>query len=205
MGPYARLGHKRWDWTYNLECGKLYNWTGENTADVYEPSILTGLTTRANAWGQRRIDQQLARAGYYCTVEQIGAFRNYRIISSTQLPPPPVEKTTIWDVLTKWGNTWLWQNVKPTSNEDWLGQAIRDKTLLAVTDGSFMSKRFPNMNSCAFILECTRGRGRIVGSFPEQSMAACAYWGELLGLLAIHLILLAVNLIDTNITGAAHI
>ena len=61
------------------------------------------------------------------------------------------------------------------------------------------------MNSCAFILECTQGRGRLTGAFPEQRIAACAYRGELLGLMAIHLILLSVNRINPTLTGSAHI
>ena len=160
-------------------------------------SISAGLTTWANAWGRRRIDQQIARVGDLCTVEQIGAFRNYKTISSSRPPPSEVKATTLWEVLEKWGNTWLWQNVKSVGNDSWLRKAICDGTLLAVTDGLFMSKRFPSMNSCTFILECTRGRGRIVGHYPaEHSMAACAYRGELLGLLAIHRILLAANTVD---------
>jgi len=155
-------------------------------------SISAGLTTRANAWGRRRIDQQIARVGDLCMVEQIGAFRNYKIISSSKPPPPPseVKATTLWEVLEEWGNTWLWQNVKSVGNDSWLGKG---KAICDV-DGSFMSKRFPNMNSCTFILECTRGRGRKVGHYPEHSMAACT---ELLGLLALpHLILLAANTVD---------
>ncbi len=39
----------------------------------------------------------------------------------------------------------------------------------------------------------------------EQMIAACSYWGELLRLMAIHLILLSVNRIDLTLTGLAHI
>ena len=49
------------------------------------------------------------------------------------------------------------------------------------------------MCSAAFILECKEGTGRIVRSFPEASKMANAYSGELLGLMAIHLVLLAAN------------
>jgi hypothetical protein len=89
--------------------------------------------------------------------------------------------------------------------DTWIAEAIKHNTLLAVTDGFFMSKMYPDMNSCAFIMECTQGRGKLVGSFPEQSRSAGAYRGELLGLLSIHLILLAVNTVHTNISGSAHI
>ena len=41
--------------------------------------------------------------------------------------------------------------------------------------------------------------------FSEQTMAACSYRGELLGLLAIHLILLSVNKVNPNLLGSVHI
>jgi hypothetical protein len=87
----------------------------------------------------------------------------------------------------------------------WMKKAIKENTLVAVTDGSYMKELYPDMNSCAFILECSRGRGRMSGAFSEQNMAACLYQGELLGLLAIHLILLSINKIDPTLTGSVHI
>jgi hypothetical protein len=38
----------------------------------------------------------------------------------------------------------------------------------------------------AFVLECTKGCGRILGAFLEAIRVATAYRGELLGLMAIH-------------------
>jgi hypothetical protein len=61
-----------WNWSYNLQEGKLYHWIGDGVADVYGPLIAEGLTTRANAWGQRRCDQHLDQTGDYCTVEKKG-------------------------------------------------------------------------------------------------------------------------------------
>ena len=73
-----------------------------------------------------------------------------------------------------------------------------------MTDGSFIKELFPNVNSAAFVLVC-KGRGRLIGAFPEQTIAACAYRGELLGILAIHLILLSVNKVNPTLAGSAHI
>ena len=95
MGPYVKQGHKLWHWTYDLKDSKLYNWIREDVADVYEPSISAGLTTRANAWGRRRIEQQMAKMGDRCTVEQVGAFRNFRINSYSKPPPPEAAATTL--------------------------------------------------------------------------------------------------------------
>jgi len=86
-----------------------------------------------------------------------------------------------------------------------LREAIKENTLVAVTYGSYMKELYPDMNSCAFILKCSRGRGRMSGTFSEQTMAACLYQGELLGLLAIHLILLSINKINPTLTGSVHI
>jgi hypothetical protein len=104
----------------------------------------------------------------------------------------------------------MWEGLKLSGEGDdetgaWLSEAIEDNTLEAVTDGSYMKDLYPNMNSCAFIFECSRGRGRISGAFLEQTMAACSYQGKLLGLLAIHLILLSVNKVNPNLTGSVHI
>ena len=113
-------------------------------------------------------------------------------------------------VLSEWGHTWMWESLNLSGDgEDkagaWLREAIKENTLVAVTYGSYMKELYPDMNSCAFILKCSRGRGRMSGAFSEQTMAACLYQGELLGLLAIHLILLSINKINPTLTGSVHI
>jgi len=45
----------------------------------------------------------------------------------------------------------------------------------------------------------------MLGAFSEQTMTACSYRGELLGLLAIHLILLGINKINPTLTGSVYI
>lgn len=82
---------------------------------------------------------------------------------------------------------------------DWLEDAIAAGTCVAVTDDSFIREQLANVCSAAFILKCSEGRGRIVGSFPEHSRAACAYRSEFMGLMAIHLILLAANKLWPNL------
>ena len=68
-----------------------------------------------------------------------------------------------------------------------------------------MKDMHPTLNSAAFIFKCTKGRGRLWGSFLEHSMDAGSYCGELLGLMAIHLILKAVNVVSPNLRGSVYI
>jgi hypothetical protein len=78
-------------------------------------------------------------------------------------------------------------------------------TMVAVTDGSYIRELYPTLCSVAFILKCSKGHGRVVGSFSEALLVANAYLGELLGLMAIHLILLSINKILQNLGGSVEI
>ena len=74
-----------------------------------------------------------------------------------------------------------------------------------MTDGLYTKELYPDLCSAAFVLECSKGRGKIFGYFLEQLVSAGAYQGELLGLMAINLILIAVNKVSTTLQGRAQI
>lgn len=80
-----------------------------------------------------------------------------------------------------------------------------DNWLLDVTNGLYIQEVYSDMRSCAFVFEGTEGRGYMLGSFPEHLKVANAYRGILLGLMAIHLILLAANKLKSNLTGKVKI
>ena len=136
-----------------------------------------------------------------------------RIRTGHKLWPPGIllsdisdeEPTTFWQVLEKWERIWMWDDLKWEGDDDWLVEAIRSGTCLAVTDGSYMGMLYPEIHSAAFVLECSNRTGRLWGSFPEKSRSACSYRGELVGLMAIHLILLAINEVNKELTGQVHI
>jgi hypothetical protein len=122
------------------------------------------------------------------------------------LPEVTVEEpSAFWQVLTKWERMWMWDNLQWEGNNNWIAEAIRGGTCVAVTDGSYMGTLYPEIHSAAFVLECSNGSGRLWGSFPESSRCACSYRGELVGLIVIHLILLAVNEVNKDLTGHVHI
>ncbi len=159
---------------------------------------------RANRYSRTRHDQARGPQGGPCTVGEAG-LGIYKIISYTNMPPQITQPETFMDVLREWGCTWMWEDMQLTGGDGWLEEAIQDNSLVVVTDGSYMRDKFPTMNSCAFILECTKGCGRLTGSFSEQTIAACSYPGELIRLLAIHLILLSVSRVAPELTGPVHI
>ena len=125
--------------------------------------------------------------------------------SMSQLPEDQPMPDSLLEVLKDWGCTWMWESLRLFGNADWIKGAIKRSSLVCVTDGSYIREMLPELCSAAFILECGEGTGRIVGSFPEASKVANAYRGELLGLMAIHLILLAANKVWPSLQGGAKV
>jgi hypothetical protein len=68
-----------------------------------------------------------------------------------------------------------------------------------------MKECYRSLNSAAFVFECTKGQGQLMGSFVQHTRDLCSYCGELLGLMAIHLILLAVNKCNPDLPGSVQI
>jgi hypothetical protein len=77
--------------------------------------------------------------------------------------------------------------------------------LVAVTDGSYIQKHHPDLCSAAVILKCKHYGGHLVRAFLEASIDANAFQGELLGLMAVHLLLLSVNTVSPGITGLVQV
>ena len=73
---------------------------------------------------------------------------------------------------------------------------------MGVTDGSYMRELRKDICSAAFFFESADKSCKLIGAFAEPSAAANAYRGELLGLLALHLILLAVNKVSPGLQGS---
>ena len=77
--------------------------------------------------------------------------------------------------------------------------AIAQETCIGVMNGAGTAERYL-LRSLFF--ESLDRQCKLVGSFSEVSDEANAYRGELLGLMALHLILLAVNKINPNLDGS---
>ena len=198
LGRFLHKGYKVWEWRLCTQNQHLLRYVGSKM-EVY-----TATSTTRRRWKREEAGFDAELRGEPCTVRD--GTHNTVAITSVAAPPDPVDLLeSFFDVLREWGNTWMWNSLRLTGNDNWLLDAIREGTCIAVTDGSYIRELYPDMCSCAFVLECTEGRGRVFGSFPEQSKRACAYRGELLGLMAIHLILLAVNKLDRRLPGLVKI
>jgi hypothetical protein len=64
---------------------------------------------------------------------------------------------------------WMWDNIQREGDDNWMADSIREGMCIAVTNGSYMKELYSDVLLAAFVVKCSRGRGRIWGSFPEVS------------------------------------
>jgi len=203
LGRFLNKGHKIWEWQINKDSRQLYHIKGQ-TMDIYIPSAPAPEANRPINWTRLREEVPREDLGMICSVQNHG-LAEYRVTSTSLAPVPPPAPTDFWGIIDKWGNGWMWNNLIIRGDALWLEESIIDNSLVAVTDGSYMKDTYPYLTLAAFIFECTKGRGHLWGSFAEHSPNARSYRGKLLGLMAIHLILKAVNEVSPNLPGSVKI
>ncbi len=172
-------------------------------ADSTTTEVYFNTTRKANRLTQTATIPQ-REDGDYCFVEEIQP-GVHRVTSTARraLPTPTAE--SFLDILSEWGCTWMWEHLSLEGGSDWLPAAIQDNSLVAVADASYIRQMYPDLCATAFVLECKKGQGRIIGSFSEESIAANAYRGELLGIMAVHLILVSVNRLNSLLAGSVEV
>ena len=111
-------------------------------------------------------------------------------LHSPHLTPLP---GTFSELLESWGGEWMWSGLTMPDDPTWIAQALANGTLICVTDGSYDRRKAKDLSGAGYVLYCTATRNKLRGSLVEHSEDASSYRGELLGMLAIHLLLHAVE------------
>ena len=83
----------------------------------------------------------------------------------------------------------MWSNIVNEGRDlQWVVAALQNGTGVFVTDGSYNRTVAPLVSGAGWLLYCTESKHKLYGSFYERSPRAGSYRGELLGLLAIHVL-----------------
>ncbi len=147
----------------------------------------------------------LDEVGNICMMKEVGNIGIHNVSSHMPMPPIRAAPTNFWEAMQGWGNTWLWDDLVIFGDIDWIANSIADSSCVGVMDGFYVNEVYPNLNSAAFVFECSKGQGQLKGTFVETTPDAGRYHGELLGLMAIHLILCGVHEFRPGLTGSVHI
>jgi hypothetical protein len=187
IGHFITNTHRIWRWAWNEHTSTLHRL---NADGVTEDVFVSG--KKPNRFHHSH-NQLCGNHNMICSVESTLEGEHYCLTSTEPVYSPNSVPALFLEVLNSWGNTRLWEHMSITSGVAWLKKSIADSTLVAVTEGLYIRELFPNLCSAAFVLECSKGRGKMVGRLLESIRMASAYRGELLGLMAIHLIILSIN------------
>ena len=217
FGDIIGTGHKIWSWRYSRADDVLVYLHSNGDRACYAQDR-TSRSTRQSKYLRLDMDMEIEETA----LDELGTISentdgSITILSLTRVFSAPPTPSSFLEVLQEWGCTWMWQDMKMSNSVGkgvnlqsadggkWLVEAIADNSLVAVSDGSFIKTLHPHLCSAAAILECTKGRGRLVLSFSEKCLQANAYRGELMGLLAVHLLLLSINKTRPDLKGSVHI
>ncbi len=167
VGEYVNETHQihAWQWCPDFN-NLLHSAAGSATMDVYSNTArkLNRHTKMSTCLWEER--------GEISSVDKIqpGVFR----IPSTarEAPTAPIPNCFL-AVLRKWGCMWLWEHTRVEGGMEWILEAIQDGFLVAVTDGSYIRQLHLNLCLAAFVLECAKGRTKIIGGIGTCHPPLC--------------------------------
>ena len=160
--------------------------------------------TRTSQFFRRTSDTTLLSEGTIVTVDcnplPTGlVYHSPSQVGGWDLIPSQTELFGFWDHIKSWGGLWMWEMIFPDVglgfDVAWMVSALRAGNLVCVTDGSYDRQRSPRVCAAGWIIMDTVTGSRLAGSFSEYSTSASSYRGELLGLCAINVILLALTVV----------
>ena len=89
------------------------------------------------------------------------------------------------------GRAWIWDNTEDKKQHlQWLVFRVGSGTIVCVTDGLYGQKTTPNVSDLGILLCCTKAKYMLHVNFYKDPRTASSHQEELLGLVAIHTILL---------------
>ncbi len=87
----------------------------------------------------------------------------------------------------------MWDGIVEEEQDlSWLVEGFKNETVTAVTDGSYDRKGASDVSNFGWVLCFQLAQRMLWGNFYEVSNSVISYRGELLGLLAIHHLLLLI-------------
>ena len=200
LGAWLRPPHFTWPWRYNHNLQEVYILEDHGYSVYRRPGTI--LSTRSSNLHRLTTDCLQTITGDYvsleCTPSQSGPM--YSSPTTHDTWPLDSENTSVlsfWDQVREWGGLWMWEMIFPDVglgfDISWMITSLRAGSLVAVTDGSYDRQRNPRVCAAGWNIMDTITGSRLAGSFSEYSTSASSYRGELLGLCAINIILLALS------------
>jgi len=139
-----------------------------------------------------RLESGAVAAGSPVSVSPIDSTSVRYLGFGSPLALGPSQPSDFWEYLRSLGGEWMWDGVEEEDQDlQWLVDGLKSGTIIAVTDSSYDRQVAPNISGAGIVLCCTSARRMLRANFYERSKSASSCRGKLLGLVALHTLLLA--------------
>ncbi len=198
LGPWMNIPTTKWRWFYDKTSDSILYDAGELT---HRYTCCATSQTRTSSKYAYSHSLPSCTAGIPITISATQMESKETIISITSRSPNsfPSSNTTsdtFWDTLISSGGGWMWENFHFQNKEitlvDWIVKGLINRSLIWVTDGSYLPQRGPYISGAAWIFADTTSDKTLACSFAEHSPSANSYRAETLGLYAIHAFILSI-------------
>ena len=102
LGRFVLVGHKIWDWRYDVENNRVLHRHGDGTMDVYTPSLVPRFVSCPNCWTRACIGVQPEECNMLCMMKEVG-LAVLSICSFAPAAPAPGASQSFLDVIRDWG------------------------------------------------------------------------------------------------------
>ena len=191
LGAWIAPSQQIWRYHLNAGANEIEVVRGEEI-DIYLPAETEGRASKKYL-KQRTVPIRVPSCSPASVSEMDGGALQINVTGpALYQPAAPQEKSSI-EFLHSWGGTWMWKGLAMPVDKKWLTNAVTNNTLVCVTDRSCSQEKAPDICGDGWIIYCTATKQHISMTLVERLDSTSTYRGELLGMLAIHLILLAIE------------
>ena len=202
LGNWTSTPHRLHRWYYDPRSQSLF-YQRRSTWERYDiDRDATRRTTTHSRASRRSVG---AATLLPATVEEISDGQVRYTGSCEHAPNAPERPTSIEEIFTKWGHSWVWDFVQGIDDGRWIADAINGSTAILVCDGSYQPHLDSTLGSAAWIIQCSESGRRARGVLRSPGNIANAYRSELAGLYASLATVLAVCTLYEIETGSLRV
>ena len=79
-------------------------------------------------------------------------------------------------LLGRYSGKWIWENLTVSEDTPWLAEGPRNRSILCVTDGSYMEHLYLDMSVTGWIIKCRATKEEAKASFVERLAMVGSYY-----------------------------
>ncbi len=192
LGEWFAKTHRIWEWHYCNDNDALY-WQQRETISAYTRTTARARLRSCQEYHYTEDVNRIPDGWVPATVLALQGDVVYRRSIGTPLAPTARMTPTFWEFPKSLGGEWMWDYIQEgEADVSWISTALTAGTFIGVTGGSYNRVHAGTVNSSGWIICCTKTKQLLRGSFYKITPNAGSCRGELLGLVALHTLIVAV-------------